>query len=93
MITVGPKAVLELKSYLSEQALFSECSFCESMIVSGKVQLLCCCRSRNLLIIDRQHVAIKPLWAIVTHMFIIDVQKKSSLAQSVSQNCWWEMGN
>lgn len=37
MITVGPKAVLELKAYLSENDLFAECSFCKNLIVNGKV--------------------------------------------------------
>lgn len=37
MITVGPKAVLELKAYLSEHNLFEDCSFCKNMIVNGKV--------------------------------------------------------
>lgn len=35
-ILVGPKAVLELQSYLLEEQLFAACGFCKSLIVSGR---------------------------------------------------------
>lgn len=34
-VVLGPKAVLELRTYLVEERLFSECTFCAGLIVNG----------------------------------------------------------
>lgn len=36
-IVLGPRGVLELKSYLLEEDLFKECAFCKNLITSGQV--------------------------------------------------------
>jgi hypothetical protein len=39
-IVLGPRAALELKSYLLEEKLYEDCAFCKNLITSGQVHII-----------------------------------------------------